>query len=563
MAVDERTDCEALAAGWEALRAGAWEEARARFASALAARESGEAFEGLAWTGYCLDDEALTCESRERSFRRYREEGDRASAARVAAWLAADCLEFRGQAAVASGWLQRARRLLEGLEPGPDHGWLALHEGSIALDVEEDTATARRLGVEAAELGRRFGVAELEMVGLSLEGRALVSEGELEQGMRRLDEGTAAALAGEAAILVCVGWACCYLISACERVRDYERAAQWCARVREFCERNGIGMLLGLCRAKYASVLTSQGRWREAEDELRGAVQTLAASRPPLAGDALVRLGDLRRRQGRLEEAEELFERCEGHSLSLVGRAAIALERGRADEAAELVERVLRRYPDPERIERAAALELAVAAHLRARRPRRAAEALDALCRIAERVGTRSLRGSARAAEGAVAAARGDRAAARGALEDAVDLLEAAGAPFEAARARRELAGVLLSLGRDEAGRREAALAAAALRDLGAAAEARRAERLLAARPAGDAPSGAAGPLAELTAREREVLGLLAEGLANAELARRLTISEHTVHRHVANILRKLGLASRAAAAALAGRHGLGDGPPG
>jgi hypothetical protein len=81
------------------------------------------------------------------------------------------------------------------------------------------------------EVGRALGVPELEMVGLGVEGAALVSEGDLEGGMRRLDEATAAALAGEAQNLVCVGWACCYLIGACEQVRDYDRAGQWCVRV--------------------------------------------------------------------------------------------------------------------------------------------------------------------------------------------------------------------------------------------------------------------------------------------------------------------------------------------
>ncbi|MDQ3973641.1 MAG: hypothetical protein M3276_04785 [Actinomycetota bacterium] len=87
------------------------------------------------------------------------------------------------------------------------------------------------MGAYAVELSRRFGVPELEMVGLAQEGLALMSDGELGQGMRRLDEATAAALAGEAKILVCVAWACCYMIAACEQVRDYDRAAQWCRRM--------------------------------------------------------------------------------------------------------------------------------------------------------------------------------------------------------------------------------------------------------------------------------------------------------------------------------------------
>jgi DNA-binding NarL/FixJ family response regulator len=79
---------------------------------------------------------------------------------------------------------------------------------------------------------------------------------------------------------------------------------------------------------------------------------------------------------------------------------------------------------------------------------------------------------------------------------------------------------------------------------------------LLAARLlAGDDSPGATAGL--LSRREREVVGLLAAGLTNAEIASRLVLSEHTVHRHVANILVKLGARSRAAAAVTAAERGL------
>jgi LuxR family transcriptional regulator, maltose regulon positive regulatory protein len=550
-----------LQAGWTALGEGDWAGARVAFEQALAEEETPEALEGLGWAAYCLDDEQLTFDARERAYRLYRVRGDAGAAARVAAWLAAVCLEFRGEPAVANGWLQRAHSLLDDLEPGPDHGWLALHEADISLALSEDTATVRRLAGQAVELGRRFGVPELEMVGLGLEGRALVSEGDLVEGMRRLDEATAAALAGEATNLFCVGWACCYLISACERVRDYGRAGQWCGRVGEFCERHGIGNLLGVCRTHYAGVLIWQGRWAEAESELRSAAEWFAASRPPMVGDALVRLGELRRRQGRLEEAEQLFARSEGHALALLGRASLALDRGRPEEAAELADRFLRRFPDPARVERVGGLEIAVQAFARLDEHERAREALEQLRVLASGVATPPLQSAVLASEGTVAAARGDQDAARRSFEDALDVLATLEAPFESARVRLDLAAALAALRRHEAARRELGAALSAFEKLGATGDVGRAEAVLGRLP-GAGPAIRAGvpegPLRELSRRELEVLALVAEGLTNREIAERLVLSRHTVNRHVANILRKLGLPSRAAAASLAVRHGLG-----
>ena len=548
-----------LDAGWAALSGGDWERARASFEESLAEGETPEALEGMGWVGHMLNEDRLTFDARERAYRLYLERGDKGSAARIAAWLAADCLLFRGEPAIANGWLQRAHSLIDGLEPGVDHGWLAIHEGYIAVALDEDTVKARRLAARAVELGRAFGAPELEMLGLGLEGRALVSEGELEEGMRRLDEATTVALAGEARLLYCVAWACCYLISACERVRDYERAAQWCDRVGEFCEQHDI-FLLNTCRAHYASVLSWQGRWQEAESQLSAAVEGLQASRPPMVGDALARLGELRRRQGRLADAEELFARSEAHPLTLLGRAALALDRGQASEAAELADRYLRRFPDPSRIERSAGLEVAIRALAQLGEHERATEALGQLREIAAQARTRPLLAAVCSSEGTLAVARGDHDAARRSFEDALDLLAASDARFEAARVRLDLAATLNALGRHDRARREIEAALAGFQELGADGESARAEAMLGKlrRTHATLPAEAVDtPLGELSKRELEVLSLVAEGLTNHDIAQRLVLSEHTVNRHVANILRKLGLPSRAAAASLAGRHGL------
>jgi RNA polymerase sigma factor (sigma-70 family) len=219
-----------------------------------------------------------------------------------------------------------------------------------------------------------------------------------------------------------------------------------------------------------------------------------------------------------------------------VCRARLALDRGRPDEAVDLVARLLRRLPEERALARAPALGLLVHLHAAGARTTDPDAALRDLRAVQRRVDTTPFAACADRAEGVLAAARGDHDRARTLLEDAVDGFDGSGAPFEAAQTRLELAATLTALGRPEAAARETALARASLEALRTAAQ-----------------DGFAG----LTPREREVLGLLAEGLTNRQIAERLVLSEHTVHRHVANLLRKLGLPSRTAAAAHAVRSGL------
>lgn len=555
MTSPQRTASTEVDGGWQALRAGDWAAARVLFEAALATDGSPEAWEGLGWANYFLDEDPGTFEAREAAYRAYRERGDDGSAARVAAWLAADHLEFRGEPAVANGWLQRARRLLEGQPSGPDHGWLAVHEASLLL--LEDPQEAGRLGAEAAALGRRHHVPELEMVGLATEGQALVLEGDLQNGMHRLDEASALALGGEADLLACVAWACCYLISACQQIRDYDRAGQWCLRMTDFCERHGIGILLGQCGAKYASLLTWEGRWDEAETQLIWAEGELATARPALAGEALVRLADLRRQQGRTEEAAALYARCNGHLHAYLGLGSLALERDDPEQAMGYADRFLRRLP-PRSVERSGGLELVIHAAVRLGRGDVARRSLEELQQVAARVGTGPLLAAALACAGTVAASEGDQESARRAFEDALDTPAIRRSPFEAARIRVELATTLWALDRHPAALLELDRALASHRDLGAAGECIRVEALILAYRAADGQTSVLdSPLGALTPRERDVLRLVAEGLTNHQIADRLVLSEHTVHRHVGNLLRKLALPSRAAAAALAAQHGL------
>jgi hypothetical protein len=269
-------------------------------------------------------------------------------AARLACALARQAGQ-RGEEAVYSGWIERMRRLLSDLEECPEHALLAVQEGLFAFLRHNDPDAAQAHAASGRELARRFGLVDLEMLALAIEGAALVASGELERGMGQLDEATAAALGGEMRQLDLIGLTCCFMIYACERVRDFDRAGQWCTRMKEYCDRNGLRSVTAVCRTHYATVLTERGEWGDAETELVTATELLAA-RPVLQAEAVARLGDLRRLQGRLDEAGALFDRVAFHPRAQLGQAALALDRDDPAAAVGWAERFLRQVPESDRM---------------------------------------------------------------------------------------------------------------------------------------------------------------------------------------------------------------------
>ena len=531
---------DALAAGRKALLRAAWAEARARFAAALEVAETVEALEGLGVAARWQMDGPAALAAHERAYRLAREEGAEEAAARLAIELTFDCGAFRGSAET-SGWLERAGHLLERLPPLPEHALYAYLRANRALNGDHDPATAQALAAEGVAAARAAGSVDYEMACLALEGLAHVALGAVPDGMRRLDAATTAAVAGEVVNVRIVEVICCHLIDACERVRDLERAGEWCMRVEEIAARYEDVEMFATCRTHYSDLLVWRGDWH-------GAEHTLAASCRDLSGvphkvvDGVVRLAELRRRQGRRDQAEALLAEAEGHRLALLVRAELALDGGNGRAAAELCERFLRRIGAADRFERVRALELAVRARLALREEQGAREALGELEHTAAAVGTAPLRAAALLARGRVDSP-GAPQAARPALEDAVDLYRRCEAPYEAAQAQLELAAVLDALGRDDEAAVADADARAVLAGLGAPAP-----RLRGHRP-------------RLTVREREVLRLLAQGSSNEAIAGALVISVRTVERHVENVYDKIGVSgrtARAAATAWALKHGIG-----
>lgn len=554
-----------VASGYDALARGAWADARVAFTAALERTESPEALEGLGLAAWWLDDVTTTFDARRRAFRRYRASGDRRGAARVATALGWDHL-LAGDHAVCRGWLQRAHRLVDDLGPGSEAGWLAIFDAHLALNVDHDAQAAERASVRAASLGRDLGEVDLEMLGLAYQGLTLVTRGAVGDGMKLLDEATAAALSGEITDPDAAATCCCALISACELVYDYPRAAEWCHRLREMAEGWSYRLMLSACRTLYAGVLVWRGRWVEAEAELLTALRSLEASRPGEAAETVLRLAQLRCRQGRFEEAAALFARTEesplqmqGSTPALEGRAELMLEQGQARAAGDLAERYLRAVGPDSRMDRAGGLELLARARALTGDLADAQGAASELTELAGRVATEPIQGAACMSAGAVAAAHGNAEAARRRFEDAADHYQRSGGVFHAARARLELSRTLTVLGRDAEAVTEARAAYRVFRELGAvhaAAGAAAALRELGTAAADTVELGGS----HLTPREVEVLRLLVRGLSNQRIAEELFLSVRTVERHVCNIYDKLGMAggaARAGATAFALSHGL------
>jgi DNA-binding NarL/FixJ family response regulator len=534
--------------GRAALRHGQWQEARRRFEAGGAAGDP-EALEGLAWACWWLSDENALFAAREAAYRAWMSTGRPVDAARVATWLGTDSFDFRGDVAVGLGWLRRARSLLEGTGTTPELGWWHVHQAEKVL-IGGDLEEASRLAREAYRIGDELALVDLRMMASATEGLARVYDGD--DGMPLLAEAATAAVADEFAEPWAAGWCCCYLIYACEQLRDYAGAAAWCRSIDEWSKRWHIRFINRACRAHYAGVLIWQGIWADAEAELTIPSNELPHIRRPTVTEVVVRLGELRRRQGRVEEAESLFLESADHPLAILGLGELRLDLGDPTGARERAEEYLRLAGSEPAGPRAAGLELLARACARLGDVDGATAALEELQGLAAKLGTEPVLASAALARGTVSAAQQDSDRARIAFEDAIRHYRRSGAPYEEAMARLSLARQLRAVGRQGDATAHAVAARGMLSRIGATRAAAEAEGLASttARP----PTGDA---ALLTPREREVLRLVAEGHTNREMARRLVLSEHTVNRHVTNILTKLSTGTRSAAVAEAMRRGL------
>jgi DNA-binding NarL/FixJ family response regulator len=536
---------DSLRAAHRALAAGAWDEARAAFAEALRAGERPEALDGCGLATWFAGEIEEGIELRQHAFAAYVAAGRADPAARVGVWISHQYL-VSGRASLANGWLERAERALEGREDGGGYGWVAMERARRAAGVEEAAAGARR----ALAIGRAAGDDDLEVFALTLIGRAEISGGAFDDGMRKLEEAMAAATAGRIGSPHTLGEAYCNLIAACVSAGDWERAAEWCALVNGYATGHAIMPLFGACRTIHADVLVASGHWDEAETALEDAVAAHARAYPAMGAAALSTLAALRVRQGRLAEAEQLLAGREEESGALLALAELRLAEGEPRVAAPLLERGLAAAED-DVLGSSRLLAPLVLAHLALGAQHAAELAAWRLAELAAVSDRPLVRASARLAAARVALTGGRIGEAREAARRALELYGRLGMPYDAAEARLELARA--SAGdAPELSHEEARAAYAAFRKLGASRGMDEAAAFL--RELGDGTR--AGPRAhgELTAREQEVLALVSQGMTNADIARTLFISEKTAGHHVSRILSKLGVRNRAEAATHAAR---------
>jgi DNA-binding CsgD family transcriptional regulator len=536
-----------LAAGYEALAAGHWDQARDAFAAVVDATDSPEALDGLARALWWLRDARRAVVHRERAYAGFRRDGELARAARIALWLAREYALAFGNEAAAQGWLARAERLLHDVAPGAEQGWLALARSERAPDPQQSAALAGR----ALDVAKSASDVDLELRSLAQLGLAEVSSGHVEQGLSRLDEAMAAATAGEATSLETFADVCCTLMLACELADDAERPQQWSAVLEDFVRKYDPVTLLAFCRTCCADVFAANGRIDAAEEELVAAIRELSdTGQRSRCIHPAARLAGIRVLQGRFDEAEELLAGFEAEPEALAAVVSLRIAQDQFESAAALLEERL------DEVGRSSLLAAPlygqlVEVCLASGDATRARMAASWLARIADGSGRERVEALALFSRARIAAALGEPDAAQ-LQRDAVNAYAALGLRLEAARARLELARALSSespgVAADVAKRarneldalgatREADAAAALMRSLGA--------------------KGRAGPRAAglLSRREIDVLRLVGEGLSNREIAARLYISSKTAEHHLSRVYAKLGVAGRAEAATYAVRH--------
>ena len=465
-----------LEAGREAISKHEWREgfdllSEADKADALAPEDLELLGEAAWWSGRLED----SISARQRAFSEYMASGRPKAAALMALWLFDDYHAKRA-GSIAEGWFNRAEALLRSEPESVEHGHLAVQRAHRAL-MNGDLDQAKTDAEEAIDLGMRYGNRDIQAFGLLLSGNALVNQGDVDAGLKLLDEATIAAVGGEvdphtAGVVYCVA------ISTTAHMADYDRAGQWTEASMRWCERQSISGFPGVCRVHRAEIMRLRGSWLEAEQEARRALTELQDFNLESAAAGFYEVGEIRLRMGDLNGAQEAFKQAHelGHEPQ-PGLSLLRLAEGQVQTAFSSIKRAANEPSS--RLDRArllpAMVEIAIAAG-EASAGRTAVEELET---IVETYNSKALTASYLCSLGAVQLAEGDPALGARTLKRAWRLWTQCDLPYEAARARLAYGAALRAEGDEDAAHLEIGASKAAFRKLGAELDVRRAMEML------------------------------------------------------------------------------------
>jgi DNA-binding CsgD family transcriptional regulator len=521
-----------------------WAEAYRHFSAAGAEGLDAEDLERYAEAAQILGrgDEAIQLLRRAFDTRVDAGEVDRAITAAFWLWQA---LIINAEFARASGWAAQVRRSL----PDVDSGWLLITEAYFLI-AAADYDQAAQLLAHAADAGSRQRDTDLVAFATTVWGRALIKAGRLREGLSRLDEAMLPVVERDTSPRA-TSMLYCSAIATCHEAREFGRAREWTHALGAWLDtlpRLG-GAYFGNCRIYRAHLMCLCGSWREALEEVAFVCDDLGGNYGQLvAGHAFYQLGEIHRLLGN-PEAEASYRRAgELGGPTQPGLSLLRLAQGEVDKA---VLGIRRAFAETEgQLERLDLLSTGVTVMLAAGDINAAREAVAELAGIAAVYRAPGVQAELAAARGAVALSEDDPARALPLLRSAARTWREIDAPHAVATVSVLVGLACQAIGDDDGAQVEFESAKSTFARLGARPDLRRVEELL--RPAAAGPRG-------LSARELEVLRLVAAGRTNHAIAIELFVSERTVHRHLSNIFDKLGVHSRMAAAAYAIQHRIVD----
>lgn len=521
-----------------------WVAAYGSLSEADTGAMSADDFARLATTAFLLGRKNDCIQAMQRAYQSHLDAGDALAAAQCAFWLAM-VLMTSGEPVIGGGWVSRGQRLLDDVtEDVVERGYLLVHLMFRHI-FQADWPVAREYAVQVVEYGRRFKAPDLVAMGLSSQGRLLLYAGQVPEGLALLDEAMVSLAAGEVSPIF-AGGIYCSMIEACQEVSDFARAAEWTHALTTWCDAQpGLVSFTAQCAVHRGQIMRVRGAYDEALDEFDRAVRRyIEAGTTMPAGLAMSERGEVLRIRGQFAAAEAAFDEAIGFGHEpQPGLALLWLALGRAGAAAGAARRLLAEPRDP--VHRSQLLPAAIEILLATGSDVDAARLLvEELTGIAAAFRCAALRAMASYAAGSLALAVGDPAMALPELRTAMQHWGELSSPYEVARCRLLIGRAFRDLGDEDSAAGELAAARKTFIELGAAAVID-VDRLL-------APAALPGGL---TAREVEVLCLVASGKSNPDIAAALFLSEKTVARHLSNIFTKIDVHSRTAAAAYAFEH--------